>query len=519
LRRGVALILIIGLVALSTGVLGTLLVLRDPNGSSSSAPRGVPLPRSDDARTPPTPALARFYEQSLDWTPCDGVDCATLTVPLDYARPAQETIEIAVLRRAADVPGERLGSLVVNPGGPGAPGQSYAAGGTGFFRPQLTDRFDLVGFDPRGTGASSPVDCLSDDQLDDYVAEEPDPDTPEEVAAFVRSARSFGRGCTKRSGAVAAHVSTEEAARDIDVLRAALGESQLAYFGASYGTQLGATYADLFPERVGRLVLDGAIDPTLDAEELQLQQAASFQTALDAYIQNCLESTDACFLGDSLEEGRQRIADFLAAVETDPLPAGDRQLRAGNAFYGLITPLYARDYWFLLSTALRAGFAGDGAPLLALSDAYTSRALDGSGYTDNTLEAYVAITCADDPESLPATAIERLLPSFEEASPTLGRAFAWSLVGCRGFPRRPPPPPPPDVLAAGAAPIVVVGTSRDPATPLAWAEALADQLDSGVLIRRDGDGHTGYNAGNLCVDEAVEAYLIAGDVPPDGLSC
>ena len=521
MRRWVIGLVVVGLVAVSAGVVGTMLVLR---GGPFVSPARPGLTASPDEQGPaaPDPELARFYSQSIDWRDCgddEGNECASLEVPLDYADPAGETIALALLKHPAGVPGDRLGSLVVNPGGPGAPGTSYAAGATSYFGAEIVDRFDIVGFDPRGAGDSSPVDCLTDEELDAYVAGDPEPDTLQELREFTATVRQFGRGCGELSGRLADHVSTVEAARDMDVLRAALGESSMVYFGASYGTKLGATYADLFPDRVGRLVLDGALDLSLPSRELSLQQATGFQTALDAYLENCVTSTDSCYLGDSLEEGRQRISDFLAEVDQQPLPvAGGRELAVGNAFYGIVTPLYNRDYWFLLSNALRDAFDGDGTQLMALSDAYTSRNLTGDGYADNSVEANLAINCLDDPSSIPARRVAVELPRFRQASPTFGGVFAWSLMGCRGFPERTSESPG-EVTASGAAPILVIGTTRDPATPMVWAEAMASQLESGVLIRRDGDGHTGYHAGNECVDTAVEDYLVTGAVPEDGLSC
>jgi pimeloyl-ACP methyl ester carboxylesterase len=304
----------------------------------------------------------------------------------------------------------------------------------------------------------------------------------------------------------------------MDVLRAALGESRLIYLGASYGTKLGATYAELFPARVGRLVLDGAVDLAVSSRRLSLEQARGFETALRAYVSNCVDETDSCFLGDSVEEGLRRIAAFTDAVDAQPLATGgERDLRVGNAFYGIVTPLYNRDYWPILSQALRAGFDGDGSVLLALSDLYSSRNSRG-GYDDNKAEAIYAINCLDDPYAIPVARVASELPAFEKASPTFGRVFAWSLTACGGL-RAEATVPEPTVRAEGAAPIVVVGTTRDPATPYRGAVSLAGQLASGVLVTREGDGHTGYNVGNACVDAAVEDYLLDGTVPVDGLTC
>lgn len=488
----------------------------------SAPPTREPVAEEADpgAVEPPSPELAAFYDQQPVWAPCeagDGNECTTLTVPLDYADPSGESIELALLKVPAAEPDQRVGSLVVNPGGPGAPGTAYAAAAGQVFGDRLTDFFDVVGFDPRGTGASSPVDCLDDAQLDAYLAGDPDPDTPAEAAAYAEATQQLGAGCVARSGELASHVSTVEAARDMDVLRAALGRETLDYFGASYGTKLGATYAELFPTRVGRFVLDGAVDPTLTNRELNLEQAAGFETALRAYVTNCVEQTDDCFLGADVETGMATISDFVDAVDQTPLETGtDRPLTVGNAFYGIVAPLYNRNYWVLLSQALRSGIGGDGALLLQLSDLYSARGPDG--YTDNSAEANYAINCLDDPTSIDAADVPAQLAEFRAAAPTFGDVFAWSLTNCSGVQARAEQPRP-EIDAAGAAPIVVVGTSRDPATPYAWAVALADQLESGVLLSRDGDGHTGYNVGNACIDEAVESYLVDDVVPDDGLQC
>lgn len=488
------------------------------DGSPEDAARTVPAPTTTPApgaQDAPRPALARFYEQGLDWQACGDQECTRLTVPLDYAEPGGETIEIAVLRVPAQDPDARIGSLVVNPGGPGAPGTTYAAQAGLAFGDRLLERYDLVGFDPRGTGFSAAVDCVSDEQLDVFLAADPSPDDREEAAALEQAQRAFNAGCAAESGDLANHVTTVEAAMDMDVLRSALGESTLAYFGASYGTKLGATYAELFPDRAGRLVLDGAVDLSLTPRQQALGQAEGFETALRAYVEDCVAQA-GCPLGDSVEGGLQRLTDFLDQVDAEPLPAGERELAVGNAFYGIVTPLYNREYWFLLTRALGAAFGGDGVPLLQLADAYASRGPDG--YTDNSAEAILAINCLDDPTAVDPADVPAQVPAFERVSPTFGEVFAWGLAGCLGVETEATVETP-EVDASGAPPIVVVGTTRDPATPYAWAEALAAQLEPGVLVTRDGDGHTGYHSGNACVDDAIEGYLLDGTVPEDGLTC
>ncbi|MDR7254754.1 pimeloyl-ACP methyl ester carboxylesterase [Nocardioides sp. BE266] len=518
MRRILALVAILVLVLTAFVAVGMAL-----EGDPDDAPRVQPTPSPTtpppaSVTQPPRPVLEEFYAQRIDWKPCasnDDQDCGTLTVPIDYADPQGGTIDLALLRVPAS--GERLGSMVVNPGGPGVPGTSYAAASRLAFRKPLLQAFDVVGFDPRGTGRSAPIDCLSDEEMDAYVAADPSPDTPEEVRDYKQTVLGFGAACKANSGPLLGHVTTIEAARDMDVLRSALGEETLTYFGASYGTKLGATYAELFPERVGRFVLDGAVDVSLDPETMALEQAAGFETALRAYVQNCLDSTDNCFLGDTVDEGLATIKGLLDSVEDEPLPAGDRQLDVGNAFYGIVMPLYNRDYWFLLSTALASALEGKGSALMQLSDFYSSRGTDGS-YDDNSMEAIYAINCLDDPRSIGFGKVPSELAAFEEASPTFGEVFAWGLTGCRGI-EVTSSEKPLDVRGEGAAPIVVLGTSRDPATPMKWAEALSAQLDSGVLVERDGDGHTAYNSGNDCIDAVVEHYLIEGTVPDDGTTC
>jgi len=376
--------------------------------------------------------------------------------------------------------------------------------------------FDIVGFDPRGVAGSTPLDCADDAFLDELVGADPDPDTPDEVETGDRLLRRLGEGCLARSGDLTRHMSTEEAARDMDVLRAALGQDTLAYFGASYGTFLGATYADLFPGRVGRMVLDGALDPSVGLVDMALVQATGFEVALRAYVEHCVRDDD-CPLGQDVEEGLAEIRALLDQVDREPLPGdGERDLTEGRAVLGIWAPLYNRDFWPALDGALAAALDGDGEVLLRFADAYVNR--DDDGYADNSTEAIYAVNCLDRDEAVPSDRVEDVVPRFEEVSPTFGRVFAYGLAACSNWPVHSGEEPGP-LEAAGAAPILVVGTTRDPATPLEWAKGLAEELRSGVLVTRDGDGHTGYRAGNECVDRTVERYLVSGTVPDSDVSC
>ncbi|MFT4084024.1 MAG: alpha/beta hydrolase [Nocardioides sp.] len=539
-------VLVVVLVLVAAGTVGTVLGLRvadsgdsgdsgdsdaagasaTPTGSTtpsasasaSASPSSAQADPSDPAATEaPEADLARFYTQRLSWSSCrNDFQCATLTVPLDYEHPNGRTIELAVLEAPATDQSARVGSLVVNPGGPGGSGTDYAAGGGFYFGDALRKSYDIVGFDPRGVGESTAVDCLTDAQLDRYVAVDPVPATKAEIGAYEHQSALMAQGCATNSPRLSGHVSTVEAARDMDILRAALGETQLDYLGASYGTKLGTVYADLFPAKVGRFVLDGALPPSLGTVQLNLQQAKGFEVALRSYVKDCVDD-GGCYLGASVDAGVRRVQRLMDHIENHPLPTSDgRELEGGNAFAGLITPLYSKDNWPLLTSALKQALKGDGSALMTLSDAYASRG--SNGYSDNSMEANWAINCLDDPTSLTVAQVRKQLPRFEKAAPTFGAALAWMTTGCAGEQKKAEEKAP-AVGAPGANPIVVVGTTRDPATPYAWAKELAAALDSGVLVSRDGDGHTGYHSGNSCVDDAVEGYLIDGTVPQDGLSC
>ena len=505
-RAGAALTAVVMVTTLgSCGLFGEEELPSEPLASESAEPSAS------------VKGLESFYEQQPDWQDCrSGMECAEVDVPLDYEDPTGDSITLSVLRVPATDPDSRVGSLLVNPGGPGGSGVDYAARAELFFGERVRAAFDIVGFDPRGVGASTPVDCVTDAELDEYVASDPDPESTEEAEEVMAYIEEMGEGCLEKSGDLARHMSTEEAARDMDILRAVLDQERMAYFGASYGTYLGAWYADLFPDRVGRMVLDGAIDPQAGEVEASLVQAEGFETALRAYLAACVDEGD-CFLGDTVDEGAERIRAFLDELDSQPIYGdGKRELTEGLAVLGIWAPLYNQSSWSALDQALKAGLQGQGVGLLLLADAYLSRGPEG--YVSNSSEALYAVNCSDPGEDIPLEEAEALVDDFEKVSPTFGRGFAYGLSACNSWPVDGPEEQEP-LDAPGAAPIMVVGTSRDPATPLRWAEALAEQLESAVLVRRDGDGHTGYRSGNQCVDDAVEKYLVSGEVPSATVDC
>jgi pimeloyl-ACP methyl ester carboxylesterase len=457
--------------------------------------------------------LQRFYKQQVDWKSCEQGECARVSVPLDYADPNGQAITVEMAKQVAtDTP--RLGTLFVNPGGPGGSGVDFVNDPR---LDELTSHYDVIGFDPRGVARSTPIDCLSNSELDQFIAADPAPDTPAEIQQLEDIWSQYVAGCKERSGPLLGHVSTVDVAHDMDVLRALAGDPKLNYLGFSYGTYIGATYAGLFPKKVGRMALDGAIDPEAAPLHSQLLQTKGFEAALTAYLEDCVSQGD-CPLGDTVPAGKQKLNDLLADIAKSPLPTqSGRELTEGLAVYGVIFPLYSQQSWIYETQALTAAFQGFGDVLLAIADAYSGRTADGS-YTDNRVEAQAPINCLDRPQHESVAEIVAGERKFERVAPVFGRIGAWFPYACSHWPYTADAPKP-NFAAPGAAPIVVIGTTRDPATPYSQAVALAGELESGVLITRDGDGHTGYGMGNACVDAAVDAYFVQGKVPADGLTC
>ncbi|MGK5728355.1 alpha/beta hydrolase [Streptomyces sp. URMC 124] len=486
-------------------------------GRPGDAPLLTPLPTDLPA------SLRPYYGQKLAWHPCrtSGFECATLKAPLDYDDPREaDDLKLAVSRKKATGAGhaKRLGSLMVNPGGPGGSAVGYLQHFAGVGYPAaVRAQYDMVAMDPRGVAGSEPVTCLSDAEMDRYTEVDQTPDDAGETGELVAAYSHFADGCAARSGKVLGHVSTIEAARDMDVLRAALDDAKLTYVGASYGTFLGATYAGLFPSRVGRLVLDGALDPSLDSERINRDQTAGFQTAFVSFAEDCARRKD-CPLGTDPAAAGDRLSALFKKADGTPLATGkSRRLTESLATTGVITAMYDEAAWGLLRNALRAAFQGDGAQLLRLSDAYYER--DSRGSYQNLMYANAAVNCLDLPPAFRSPAgVRDALPAFRKASPVFGTPLAWAALTCgywpvaaTGTPHRIPAP--------GAAPILVVGTTRDPATPYGWARSLASQLSSGRLLTYDGDGHTAYTRGSACIDNAINTYLLTSTPPPAGRKC
>jgi pimeloyl-ACP methyl ester carboxylesterase len=489
------------------------------SGSTSEEPTSTPtgsvssVPTTPSSSSPPSASLDRFYKQKLDWDDCgDGFECSELNVPIDYTRPTGVTMQVAVIRKSAS--GTHRGSLIINPGGPGASGVDYARSAAGQFS-GVTASYDLVSFDPRGVGRSRPIRCVSSEQLDDFVHGDPTPDDAGEHEDLVRSSKAFADACWKRNGNYLSHVGTIDAARDMDVLRAALGDSQLTFYGASYGTYLGAKYAQLFPTRIRAMVLDGALDPRKPTSAENRVQAIGFETNLRDFLANCASMSD-CPLGSSPEAAEDALDRLEASVDEDPLAVGSRSLGPGEFFEGLALGLYSTTYWQYLRQALQGVQDGNGAQLLAFSDALTDRKPDGS--YGNLIESNLAINCIDRPSARDVAVYDHNAQTFASDAPHFGTAIAYGSLPC-AFWRVPPVEEAHAVTAPGAPPIVVIGTTRDPATPYVWSKALAKQLSSGVLVTYDHNGHTAYDQGDGCIVQAVNLYLERVKVPRDGLRC
>ncbi|MFE6978220.1 alpha/beta hydrolase [Streptomyces sp. NPDC057682] len=503
-------------------VLGTVGLLAS-GCSGGSSTTGSPSPaRAGSASPSAVPeALEPFYAQHLSWRDCGvpGFQCTTMKAPLDYAKPEGDSIKLAVSRKKATGPGKRIGSLLVNPGGPGGSAIGYLQGYAAIGYPApVRARYDMVAIDPRGVARSEPVECLTGPQMDAYTQVDQTPDDRAEIAKLSGAFETFATGCEKRSGEILPHVSTVETARDMDMLRALLGDERLHYVGASYGTFLGATYAELFPGRVGRLVLDGAMDPSLPSAEMNRDQTAGFETAFTSFAEDCVKKKD-CPLGTgSADDAADRLKQLFADLDARPIPTGDsRPLGESLATTGVIAAMYDETAWPQLRDALAGAEKGDGSGLLSLADSYYEREPNGT-YT-NLMYANAAVNCLDLPPAFTSPeAVTRALPAFEKASPVFGRGFAWAALNCAHWPV-PPTGTAHRIKAEGAAPIVVVGTTRDPATPYKWAQSLAGQLSSGTLLTYEGDGHTAYGRGSDCIDTAINTYLLDGTPPKPGTKC
>jgi pimeloyl-ACP methyl ester carboxylesterase len=472
----------------------------------------------DSIDSAPTTSAAPFVPASFVWKACDdsasttAVQCGTLDVPYDYNNPGAGTFTLYVKLRPATNPTLRIGSMMVNPGGPGFGGSSLADDADYYFSTDLTDHFDIIAWDPRGTGKSTPaVDCVDD--YDQYFGIDSPPETPEENQALIDASQAFNDKCMTNSGEILPYISTQASATDMNSIRQALGEDKISYFGFSYGSELGATWATMFPQTVRAAVLDGAVDPHATSAEEGMAQAKGFEGQLSTFLAACSKNKACEFYNGGKSEAA--FDSLLLALDAKPLVvSADRtQVTQGVAFTAVAQAMYSDSYWPQLEKALAGAQRGDGAGLLKLYDDYYQRNDDGS--YGNELEAFLAISCLDDPGATSVKEVEAAVPNFVSAAPRLGANFGYG-YSCALWPVKPANKV--DVTGKGAGPIVVVGTTGDPATPLASTRKMAAALEQGVLLIVEANQHTGYGT-NDCINTAVDSYLIKLTIPVSETTC
>jgi len=491
----------------SLGLAGLLLLAgAAPTGAqASSSPTPSPSPGAGPSATPPGLQTAACAAGAPA-----GARCDTLWVPLSYADPSLGTVPTAVVVVPARNAAERIGSLLVNPGGPGESGVQFVEDDFSIFT-TLNQRFDIVGFDPRGTTGPDAVSCVGTDALDHDIEQDPlVSGSPTAEADLVASTLAFDDGCRLHSGWLLPYLGTVNAARDMDALRAALGDSRLTYFGFSYGTALGATYASLFPTHIRAMVLDGDLDPSLSYMEQSVDQGASFEASYDEFVSQC-QAESGCPLAP---DPNAVITTLLSQLAANPVQAPDGQtVGRGTAISALVAAMYDPGSWGGFYVALADAAQGNVAPLQSLVNQYTGR---GSQGYDPSTNAEVAINCADHsvPEDL--ADYDAMALSVETSEPHFGQDEVYSVLSCAFWPVHGPAAAP--LHVTGAAPILLVGATHDPATPYAWSVSLQQQIAGSVLLTRDGYGHTSYVFSD-CVQGAVNAYLVGLTVPAAGTTC
>jgi pimeloyl-ACP methyl ester carboxylesterase len=476
------------------------------NSSSSSDTSVKPLKTSTD-----------FIVNLIEWKPCDGntnseVECGNIEVPFDYSDPDQGSFVLYVKKHNAASPADRIGSMMVNPGGPGFGGSSLADDAEYYFSQDLIDRFDIIAWDPRGTGESTPaVNCV--DTFDEYFGLDSPPETPAEKQALIDASQAFNDKCAENSGTILPYISTKASAQDINSLRLALGEEKVSFFGFSYGSELGTTWATMFPETVRAIVVDGAVDPNASSIQEGMAQAKGFEGQLATFLKQCSERTTCEFHNDG--DAEAAFDKLVLDIDAKPLDVSkDRTpVTQGVLFTAVAQAMYSDYYWPQLSEALSAAQGGDGKGILQLYDDYYQRNEDGT--YGNDLEAFLAISCLDDPGASSTEEVDSHIEDFIAAAPRLGGNFAYG-YSCALWPVKQAAKV--NITGKGAGPIVVVGTTGDAATPLSSTRKMAQGLEQGILIVVDANQHTGYGA-NSCVVKAVDEYLIKLTVPANETTC
>jgi len=464
--------------------------------------------------------LAPYLGQEVQWSDCGaGAECATVMAPLDWDNPGVgEDVSLAVSRHSAT--GQALGSLLVNPGGPGASGYEFVLDSVDVAVSEvLRESFDVIGWDPRGVNFSSPVSCAATDAELDYFffgELEAQPDTPEWDAELLAESIRFGQECQANTGELLEFVDTLSTVRDLDFLRHLVADEQLNYLGYSYGTLIGALYIDTFPEKVGRMVLDGPVDPGASQFDLVVNQHRGFEEALEAYLVEC-DLTNSCPFAGSLEQRLRGVSDLYDELEQNPLRHADgRLIDDGMLRTAMVTTLYAQSSWPFLTRMFDELQEGVTDTAIFLVDFYYDR--EGGVYQNNSMEAFIAINCLDYPVESDPRVLEAQADQLREAAPYTARPSGDGDLVCMNWPY-PPKLNKGPVRGEGANPVVILGTTGDPATPYNWSVSLNEQLENSVLLTLVGEGHLAYDERVTCINDPVDTYFVTGDLPEDGITC
>lgn len=479
-------------------------------GGEKTSPDRLDLPVPDvkpEGFVDALPDMAAYQGQELKWEDCDGYTCATVTVPLNWDEPGKQGITLSMKRKAATQE-PKLGTIFVNPGGPGGSGKDLV----GHFQARGLEQYDIVGWDPRGVGDSTPVQCMQGKELEEnYLSVDNAQETEEGRKAAEEKIKKFTTSCLEKSGPLLQHISTQDTVKDLDLLRHLVGDEKLNFFGFSYGTQVGSYYAEMFPENVGHMGLDGAVNIT---EREDIVQMVGFDRALQNYAKKCSADKSCSDLGDSEEKVIKTITDYLHGLKDKPVKVDDRELNQPLGLIGVIITLYSEDTWEYLTIAMTQAINGDGSMLLALADAYYQRGPDGNYGTMTT--SFPAIRCLDEADDGLAGAYKQGEEDAKKA-PIFGQ-FGGADIMCPLWPVKPVKPLD-KIKGEGAAPILIIGSTGDSATPYEYAQDMAKALDSGHLITLEGEGHGAYGTGSKCLDEMVVNYFVKDEVPEEGATC
>ena len=508
-------------------------------GLVASGAMAYPVIFQEDNMTPIDPGptttpttLEEFYAQTPLWSDCEGDNtearCGFIQVPLNWSKPEQAAIKIAVAINPASEP-KNAPYLLMNPGGPGSSGREWVTDYiSSLGTDQLRSEYNIVGFDPRGVGASTAIKCFDDEGMQAllYNSSNYESGSPKDLQYSKSTIKAFGAACRENTGALLGHVDTSSAAKDMDIIRAVLGSEKLNYLGFSYGTLLGATYASYFPEKVGRFVLDGVVDPTSTPEQDSINQLKGFESAMRSYLKDCIQNVSDCpFKGMSVDMAMEKVGtDFLAVLEKKSAYTSEknRKLTLSSGFTGMISALYSEESWTYLTQAFNEFFDKknpDGRVFLILADSYFSYDAGLGKFENNKNEAFKAITCIDGRESNKEQDMLAQNELVKTTSKVFGRYWQYGGLACNEWPFDVVKGPK-DYSATGAPTMLVVGTTNDPATPYSQAKNFAENvLDKGHLLTYDGEGHTAYGSSNSCVADTVDDFLINGKLPKKEKTC